>query len=180
MIGLNKGIVRIEIYDSRWPVYFEQEKKRLAKAAGSIPISIEHVGSTAIKGLCAKPIIDILLGVEQFNQGLELVPPFENIGYEFKGENGIPGRHFFAQGQPRTHHLHVVEKNSEFWVEHILFRDRLRKYDFERQEYAKLKRRLAIKYPTDREKYTDSKADFIKNVIDKAKDEEGGAEQNGL
>jgi GrpB-like predicted nucleotidyltransferase (UPF0157 family) len=180
MIGLEKGIVRIENYDTNWPLYFEKEKERLFKASGSIPLSIEHVGSTAINGLCAKPIIDILIGLEQFNQGFELVPSFEDIGYEFKGENGIPERHFFAFGNPRTYHLHVVEKNSEFWVEHILFRDRLRKNDFERQQYAELKRKLANEYPTDREKYTDSKAYFIKKEIKKAKDEEGGAEKNGL
>ena len=180
MIGLEKGIVRVENYDPRWPLYFAEEKERLVKAAGAIPVSVEHVGSTAIKGMCAKPIIDILIGLEHFNQGFELVPPFEDIGYEFKGENGIPERHFFALGNPRTHHLHVVEKKSEFWIEHLLFRNRLSKNDFERQQYEELKRKLAIEYLTDREKYTDSKADFIKQVIRRAENEERGAEKNGL
>jgi GrpB-like predicted nucleotidyltransferase (UPF0157 family) len=170
MIGLEKGKVMLAEYDPRWPAYFEDEKLKLYSAISDTDIWIEHVGSTAVSGLCAKPIIDILVGINTFEEGFLHVPVLEKIGYEFKGENGIKGRHFFAKGDPRTtHHVHMVEKTSDFWKEHIGFRDFLNENNDEKKRYAELKNELADLYPADRDKYTDGKADFIRSTIEKAK-----------
>jgi GrpB-like predicted nucleotidyltransferase (UPF0157 family) len=168
MIGLEQGKVILSEYDPKWPIEFEKEKKLITSAVGPVDILIEHVGSTAVAGLCAKPIIDILIGIPNFADGFSLVAPLEEIGYEFKGKNGIIGRHFFAKGLLRTHHIHMVEKNSTFWKEHVLFRDFLRNNDIDKQKYALLKKNLAQAYKSDRDGYTNAKADFIRSIIQKA------------
>jgi GrpB-like predicted nucleotidyltransferase (UPF0157 family) len=171
MIGLEQGKVLLSEYDPKWPLESAKEKKLITSAVGPVDILIEHIGSTAVAGLCAKPIIDILIGIPNFADGFSLVAPLEEIGYEFKGKNGIVGRHFFAKGLLRTHHIHMVEKNSTFWKEHILFRDFLRKNNTEKQQYALLKIKLAQTYGFDRDGYTNAKADFIRSVIQKAQEQ---------
>ena len=171
MIGLEKGKVILAEYDENWAVEFENERNAIQRAITDYKIGIEHVGSTSVESLCAKPIIDILIGIERFNDGFECVTDLEAIGYESKGENGVPGRHFFAKGNPRTHHIHMVEMNSNFWNEHLLFRNYLRNNSEARIQYSELKKELALKYENDREKYTSSKAEFIKEIIKKAKEE---------
>lgn len=113
----------------------------------------------------AKPIIDIAVAVRQIADAESCVIPLESIGYEYRGEQGIPGRHFFAKGEPRTHHLHLVEADSVFWRSHLLFRDYLRQHADVAAEYETLKRRLAIEYKDNREAYTEGKAAFIENVL---------------
>ena len=169
MIGLEKGKVKLAEYDENWPFEFENEKNAIQRVIQKNEIAIEHIGSTSVKELCAKPIIDILIGIEHFDDGFDIAPKLEAIGYEYKGENGIPGRHYFAKGNPRTHHIHIVELGSDFWKEHLLFRNYLRNNPEARFQYSKLKKELALQYERDREKYTDSKAEFIRNTINKAK-----------
>ena len=167
MIGLEKGKVKLAEFDKNWVVEFENEKNAIQRAITSYKIGIEHVGSTSIEFLCAKPIIDILIGIEHFNDGFECIHDLEAIGYESKGENGVQGRHFFAKGNPRTHHIHMVEINSDFWKEHLLFRDYLRNDSEVRIRYSELKKELALQYENDREKYTSSKSEFIQGIIKK-------------
>jgi GrpB-like predicted nucleotidyltransferase (UPF0157 family) len=150
----------------------------LLKALSGSNIPVEHIGSTSVQGLCAKPIIDIMIGIQKFDDGFKLVDCIEKSRYEFKGECGIPGRHFFAKGNPRTHHIHIVETDSEFWNEHLLFRNYLREHEDDRKRYALLKRDLARKYPNNREMYTDSKTDFIQEVIVRAKNAIGSIVSN--
>ncbi|NOR45469.1 MAG: GrpB family protein [Candidatus Delongbacteria bacterium] len=170
MIGLEKGKVILVEYDKSWGVEFENEKNSIQRAITDYKIGVEHVGSTSIDSLCAKPIIDILIGIEHFDDGFECIHDLEAIRYESKGENGVQGRHFFAKGNPRTHHIHMVEINSSFWNEHLLFRDYLRNNSDTRIRYSELKKELALKYVNDREKYTSSKSEFIQRIIKKAKE----------
>jgi GrpB-like predicted nucleotidyltransferase (UPF0157 family) len=169
MIGLEKGKVLLSEYDTNWPLEFENEKKSIQNTLTENEIRIEHVGSTSVENLCAKPIIDILIGINHFDEGYKFASLLQATGYAYKGENGIPGRHFFVKGDPRTHHLHMVEMNSVFFRDHLLFRDYLRENPEEKNQYAELKKSMAVKYVDDREKYTDSKAEFIQNILQKAK-----------
>ena len=137
--------------------------------------SIEHIGSTAVPGLAAKPIIDIMPGIRRFDDGFDCVAPLEAVGYSYHGEGGIPGRHTFnhmdrdgAQGTG-IQHVHMVTVESEFWTDHLLFRDYLRANPDHADKYARLKRSLAERYRNEREAYTESKSGFISDTIARAK-----------
>ena len=144
---------------------FAEEAVLLRRVVGDYVVAIEHIGSTAICGILAKPIIDIAVGVEKLTDGEKCVVPLENIGYEYRGEHGIARRFYFVKGEPRTHHLHLVEKDSDFWRSHLLFRDYLRAHPAVAKEYENLKLELARKYANDRDAYLYGKTDFIENVL---------------
>ncbi len=127
MIGLKSGTVELAPHAEEWHQLFAQEEARLRDAVGEHVTAIEHVGSTSICGISAKPIIDIAVGVRELADAEKCVRPLEEMGYEYRGENGIPGRYYFIKGEPRTHHLHMVELDSELWKNHLLFRDYLRR-----------------------------------------------------
>jgi GrpB-like predicted nucleotidyltransferase (UPF0157 family) len=168
MIGLERGTVRVVAYTPEWAHLFEEERRCLQDALGAFALRIEHVGSTSVEGLAAKPIIDIAVAVGDLSRVETCVGALAALGYEHKGENGVPGRQYFAKGQPRTHHLHMFESESEGWRAHLRFRDRLRAYPSLVEEYAKLKRRLAGEFPTDRGAYTKAKASFVERVLESA------------
>ena len=132
---------------------------------------IRHIGSTAIPGIYAKPIIDIMAGLET----LETLNPCRNIlitlGYTYEGEQFIPGWHFFKKsiGEFTTHHLHVVEWGSQYWHDHILFHDYLCRHRELAEAYEKLKLELSAKYANDRKSYTRDKTDFIVKVTEMAR-----------
>ncbi len=163
-------------YNLLWPVLFEQEAIRLRQFLNEkLIICVEHFGSTAVPGLAAKPIIDLLVGVHSLAQAKQVaVPPLEALGYSYWRDNPDPGRMFFVQGLPpngpRTHHIHMVELNSLLW-ERLLFRDFLRKYPDEAKRYAYLKCDLAHQFQRDREAYTNAKAEYIQSVMQKARQE---------
>jgi len=113
-----------------WHQLFAEEKARLLEGVATYPLAIEHVGSTAVCGLSAKPIIDIAISVRQISDSERCVIPLEGIGYKYRGEQGIPCRDFFAKGELRTHHLHIVEAASDFWRNHLLLGDYLRQHSF--------------------------------------------------
>ena len=151
-------------YDSSWPARYERERASIVAALGDVMegvAGIEHVGSTAVPGLAAKPIIDIMIGVRELPVGERCVEPLESLGYEYRGDAGIPGRYYFRKGNPRSHHLHMVQHGTEFWQRHLLFRDLLRERPAVAQEYAALKKELAVQYRTDRLAYTEAKTPFI-------------------
>ena len=156
-------------YDPQWPRRYEEERSRIAAALGGLMTGIEHVGSTAVPGLGGKPVIDIMIGVARFEDGERCVAPLEGLGYEYRGEAGIPGRLFFRKGQPRTHHVHLVEQGGDFWEDVLLFRDFLRAHRETAAEYYNLKKELAAKFRTDREVYADAKTPFIQAVLDRAR-----------
>lgn len=161
-------------YDPNWPRVFEAEKARLQAVTGGLLVSIEHVGSTAVPGLSAKPIIDILAGVRTLDEGRRTIGPLtEQLGYQYvpEFEVDMPYRLYFhrhpAQGD--QFHLHMVETTSEFYERHLLFRDYLRAHPEAAQAYADLKRRLADEYGSNREGYTDAKTEFVRSIETQAR-----------
>ncbi|MDE3000111.1 MAG: GrpB family protein [Gemmatimonadota bacterium] len=168
LLGLNRGEVAVSPYREEWKRLFELEKENIEEAIGDYVRDIQHVGSTAIPGMSAKPILDIAVAVRDFDEARICVKPLCGIGYEFRGENGIPRRHFFRKGVPRSHHIHVFEERSTDWRETIRFRDCLRSNQSFAEEYKRLKQNLARRFPKDRTSYQDGKGKFIEEVIKKA------------
>ena len=167
--------IEIVEYDPGWPARFAEEAKRLRATLGSdLVIDLEHFGSTAIPGLPAKPIIDILIAVRSLAEArATVIGPLRELGYVFWAENPKTDRLFFVKGMPpygerRTHHVHIAEPTAEPWLR-LPFRDYLRIHPEEAQRYGQLKRQLALKYRTDREAYTAAKTAYIDEVLAKAK-----------
>jgi GrpB-like predicted nucleotidyltransferase (UPF0157 family)/predicted phosphodiesterase len=179
VIGLERDVVRLVPYAAEWPVLYEQERARLQAAIGGQVLDIQHVGSTAVPGLAAKPILDIAVAVADFDEARRCIAPLEGLGYTYRGENGIPRRHYFVKGEPRTHHLHMLERDSDEWRRHLFFRDHLRAHDEVARAYARLKQSLAERYPHDRGAYTEAKGAFIARVLGNAESAEGiGLQEN--
>ena len=160
-------------YDPLWPGLFAEEAGRIQQAMGDTLVAVEHVGSTAVPGLSAKPIIDILVGVRALGEGEQAAPALAALAYECRGENGIPGRLFFRKGPvqfQRTHHLHMVEVGHAQWASLLSFRDYLRAHPDEARRYEALKQHLAIRFCDDRAAYSAGKADFIKAILEQAQE----------
>lgn len=172
-LGLKKGSVMLAGYSKEWPALFRAERKLLKSKLGKLPIRISHVGSTAVPGLCAKPILDIMLEVRSLEKAEKAATRFKNCGYRQKtrDEDPIPGRIFFSKDIDglRCFHLHVTEVGSTFSLGHMRFRNILRKDLKVAGAYARLKRRLARKFPNNRNAYIDGKAKFISSVLNKLK-----------
>ncbi len=171
MLGLEQGIVRLVPYSSEWKEYFEREKAALQSTLGEKILDIQHIGSTSIPGMPAKPIIDIAIAVDDFEDAKVCIPIIESLGYEYKGEFGIPHRHYFVKGNPRLFHIHMSEITSIEWQNTIQFRDYLRAHPGAAQEYADLKQQLALKYPQDREAYLEGKTEFVEGVLAKCRNQ---------
>lgn len=160
-------LVELVEHDPTWAELFERERTLLAPIFDGRAVGIEHIGSTAVPGLCAKPIVDVLVGVRELTLSREQVEAMEGLGYEFLGEHGLPGRLFFRK-HPRTHHVHVVEHGGQIWERQLTFRDALRSDAEERRRYEEFKRRLAAEgHP--RDVYSDLKTPFIREVEQRAR-----------
>ena len=161
-------------YDPQWPILYEEEKRHILDAIGHVVVAVEHVGSTAVPGLGAKPIIDIMAAVRDLDDAEQCFRPLQEIGYEYVPEHeaSIPERRYFRKGPPEAHrHLHMVELASGFWERHLLFRDFLRGRPEVATQYYQLKKRLAARYGSDREGYTEAKTAFIRWVEGRARSE---------
>ena len=158
-------------YDTTWPLEFAVEADRIARACRGLALRLEHIGSTSIPGLSAKPVIDVLAGRPGNVSGESYVAVFRQLGYEHKGAYGVPGRNYFRRGTPRTHHVHLVSWTSAVWEDHLLFRDYLRSHPETAREYETLKRELAALYIQDKERYTDAKGPFIRSIVRRAREE---------
>lgn len=165
---MRKPIVNLSDYNLNWEKEFEYEKKRIVDVIGDKVVGIEHIGSTSIKGLEAKPIIDIILGVQDLDEVSNFVMPLSEIEYEYVYKPEFKHRRFFRKGLwgQGTCHLHICEINSSEWIEKLLFRDYLRLHSHVAKEYASLKKELASKYKFDRPTYTKKKEPFIKTIIE--------------
>ena len=173
-----KEEIEIRPYDPAWPAMFEDEKACLQNIlAKDLFLRIEHFGSTAVPGLPAKPVVDILVEVVSLNRIKAQVPPvLEPRGYDYfwrptSGDTTPPFYAWFIkrdQAGRRTHHIHMVEKDYPQW-EGLLFRDFLRTHPETANAYAALKKNLAIKYPGDRVAYTRAKTEFVRLYTDKAR-----------
>jgi GrpB-like predicted nucleotidyltransferase (UPF0157 family) len=160
-------------YDEAWPSLFEEERTRIEGAIGPWVEEIEHVGSTAVSGLAAKPVIDIMVGVKSLDESPILVERLVDIGYEYvpEFERVLPFRRYFRKMREgrRTHQIHLVERsNAEWWDRHLLFRDYLRAHPEAAQDYARLKRDLSRRLGGDRVAYTDAKSGFISEIVRRA------------
>jgi GrpB-like predicted nucleotidyltransferase (UPF0157 family) len=170
-LGLESERVRLVPYDSRWPELFRAEAARLASAvaaAGLPALIFEHVGSTAVPGLAAKPILDLAAGRPSEIAADAYLPVLQAEGWVYRGNSGIPGREFFRRGEPRSHHLHLVEYGGWHWKRYLGFRDALRADSTLRDAYTALKRELAERYSDDREAYIDGKTTFVEAVVSRA------------
>ena len=159
-------------YDPQWPIRYQEEKDRIIEAVGHVIVAIEHIGSTSVPGLGAKPIIDIMVAVSHLADAEECIQPLKGIGYEYvpELEVSMPQRRYFDKGSAEARiHLHMVELASEFWQRHLLFRDFLRDHPQVAQEYEQLKRELAAGYGSDRVGYTEAKTSFIRSVEARAR-----------
>ena len=162
-------------YNPRWPELFTTEAARLREVLGSdCIIAVEHFGSTAVPGLAAKPIIDMLVAVTSLKEAREhAVPALEALGYAYWSDDPAPDRLFFVKGLPpngpRTHHVHIVEPTVSHnprlgafeFADRLLFRDYLRAHPDEAQRYEDLKRDLAARFSDDREAYTNGKTEYV-------------------
>lgn len=168
-VGLKRGTVNVVPYKKKWTDEFEKEKARIVEVCGGKVVAVEHIGSTSVPGLAAKPIIDIAVGVTRLKDAEKLLKPLSKIDYHFY-KKFQRQRLFVAKGpdENRTHYLHVMRHKGAKWNNDQLFRDYLRAHPEEVEQYAKLKTALAKKYADDRQGYADAKTAFIKSIITKA------------
>ena len=153
-------------YNPEWPAQFGQVRDALAAALDSVVIAIEHVGSTAVPGLAAKPVLDIDVIVESLDRLPLVVQRMASIGYTHQGDLGITGRHAFKAppGGP-ARHVYVCAVDSIPLREHLAFRDYLRQNPGDARAYATLKRELAAAVGDDRVAYTDRKTVFVRGIL---------------
>ncbi len=178
-------------YDPRWPRRFKEERALVLRTCGAHAfVRIEHIGSTSVPGLAAKPVIDMMPGLRSLDDAPPLIARLASIGYQYVPEfehdtaagPGMPLRRYFRKDEngERAFHMHAVGSGSEFWVDHLLFRDYLRAHPEAAAEYARLKREIAARYnETLSERidinvgYTDYKTDFVEGIKAKARAERG-------
>lgn len=160
--------IEVEPYREEWRERFEAWRARLAAALGRAAIRIEHVGSTAVPGLAAKPIVDVQVSVVDTDDEDQCLPAIESTGVVLRLRE--PGHRYLRPpaDRPRDVHIHVCGAGSRWEAEHLLFRDYLRAYSTAREAYADLKQELAERYPDDRLAYTDAKSAFILDALDAA------------
>jgi len=166
-----KQVREIEVvtYDPKWKEDYLKEIEKIMLVLNDEIIDIYHIGSTSIKGIYAKPIIDILIGVSDINNIDKYNGEMEKLGYICKGEYGIEGRRFFMKGlYNRTHHIHVFKSGNPEISRHLNFRDYMNEHPSDARSYGELKRELAIKFKYDIDGYCDGKDDFIKDIDRKA------------
>jgi GrpB-like predicted nucleotidyltransferase (UPF0157 family) len=165
--------IEIVDYDPRWAFLFNEEAARLrAVLDPSLIVGLEHFGSTAIPGLAAKPIIDILIAVRSLAAArATFVETLQKLDYIYWADNPKKDRMFFVKGMPpfgskRSHHVHITEPTGELW-HRLAFRDYLRAHPDEAATYERLKKQLAVEHQTDREAYTDAKSVYVESVMRK-------------
>lgn len=163
---------KIEVmdYNPEWKNMFKTEAEVIKNILGTNCIVVHHIGSTSIKGLRAKPIIDIMPVVKDITLVNAHNVAFEALGYECKGEFGMTGRRFFIKGgDNRTHHIHIFDESNKKDIErHIAVRDYLRRHPNDAAEYAILKTKLAEKFMYDSDSYCNGKDAFMKELERKA------------
>ncbi len=169
-------------YDPQWPERYQVEAARIRAAIAGWLEQIEHVGSTAVPGLAAKPIIDIAVGVRRLAHAERCIEPLERIGYVYRSgaEDMVPDRRFFRKGESdaREVHLHVVEVRAPDWERWLLFRDYLRAHPEKAREYEQLKRAL-VSCHRDNRAYTAQKTAFIEAAVAEARAANAGLEKAG-
>ena len=166
----DKRRMEVVSYNLNWKDMYKEESEKIKNVLSDIIIDIHHIGSTAIPGIKAKPVIDILVEVKDIEEVDQYNCKMKELGYEVMGEYGIPKRRFFRKGgNKRTHHVHIFQVGNEEIERHINFKEYLIAHPDKGREYSKLKEKLIDKYTYDVENYTNGKSDFIKETDRKAK-----------
>ncbi len=164
--------VELHPYDLDWPAAFERERGLITPIFGANALRIEHMGSTSIPDLPAKPIIDIIVLVRDLDDAIAAVPALEATGYSYWADNPDKAKLFLVRGLPpsphRTHHFHIYANPGEV-QRHLAFRDHLRAHPDVREAYTALKTELAARFRNDREGYTSHKTGFIAEVVEAAR-----------
>lgn len=161
--------IEVVAYDKRWVELFAVSERELRNVLAPFVLDIEHIGSTAVPGLAAKPVIDIQVGVRTLDASVDIVSAVQSLGYEYvpEFEEELPDRRYFRRWTDgrRSHQVHLVERSdTEWWDRHVRFRDWLRLHDDDRERYAELKQSLAAEHRNARRAYTDAKSDFIRAI----------------
>lgn len=172
MVEMKQATVELSEYDPEWPQKFHVEKDLLMKTIGHWNFGgVEHVGSTAVPGLIAKPVVDIMFGVRSLEESKPTISLLADIGYVYSPYKQHL-MHWFCKPSDafRTHHLHLISYQSPLWKERVCFRDLLRSNKQIASAYAALKTDLAVKYKDDRESYTSNKWPFIQQQLERAAD----------
>lgn len=158
--------VIIEDYDPRWPQWFEMLRSPIAACLNEMAASIDHIGSTAVPGLAAKPVIDIGVLLRSSTDLPSVMHRLAELGYEYRGDLGVSGREAFrAKSNAIQHHLYVCAPGNREYNRHIAFRDYLRAHPSDANAYARLKRELAERFGGDREAYSQAKSEFVQRIL---------------
>ena len=164
MLGLKHNINYLVDYDPQWEDNFAEERMRLKNALGDMALGIEHYGSTAVNGMKAKPILDIMVGVSPLDTWKACKAPLEQLGYDYAKHAGVPEHYIFGRGRDlteRTHLVHIVEYHGSSWASDIALRDALRADSLLRQAYMQEKERACRTAPQGRAEYNVQKGAFI-------------------
>lgn len=153
-------------YDAAWPQLYEQWRIRILEACGPLITEIHHIGSTAVPGMLAKPVIDVMPGLAHFEDGFGIVRAMQELGFQSRGEFGIELRHYFHRADI---HVHVYPVGEGQWHDQLAFRNYLRTHEEARTAYANHKRDLQQRHRYDPAAYSDAKADFIDSILAKAR-----------
>jgi len=164
------GGVSLVPWDAAWPARFAEARAAILAACEGVVLGVEHIGSTSIPGIGAKPYLDIMPGLRTFEDGERMVAAMASLGYVYRGEYGISGRHYFSKhihDDPHMwkHNVHSHVIGCADWERHVAFRDALRADDALRDEYWRLKLELAARHPADVQAYADAKSEFVDRVI---------------
>ncbi len=162
--------VHLTDYDPQWPIFFNDEKRRLERIFGKNIIAIEHFGSTAIPGLKAKPIIDILIGLPSLSLSDKYIQELTKLGYTGFGEAGVPGRLYFIKRSPLiSYNLAITNYNSNIWKDNIILRDYLKTHPEDANQYAQFKENVISSGVGTLLEYSKLKHDFVQTLLGKAR-----------
>lgn len=168
MTGLKRGIVKLELHQTEWEENARKTIELLHNIFGATAVDIQHIGSTAIKHIHAKPIIDIAVGVKKLDEIAPYIAVLNENGIIFRGED-VKNQLLFVIGDfsldTRTHHIHIVKYKDKAWDNYINFRDYLNAFEIKAQEYDLLKLDLSAKHPNDRNTYTSRKQELIDKLL---------------
>ncbi|MGH7749349.1 MAG: GrpB family protein [Candidatus Dormibacteria bacterium] len=167
-LGLTRGVVSIAESNPGWSTVYDRLAAALSPALGGLVAAIEHIGSTSVPQLAAKPIIDIAIRLVPEVEGADLTPVLTPLGYEFRGDKGDQGGLLFVledRPEHRIVHLHAIRDGDPQWLRFLTVRDRLRADAAAREAYGALKRSLAIQFAGDRAAYTAAKTSFVARLL---------------
>lgn len=165
VLGVPPGTVRLREYTPLWAELYRIEAAELRETLGTLALDIEHVGSTAVPGLIAKPILDIAIAIPKHALVPKCATLLAHLGYQYAYWADLDNDYTFEKGVQRTHHVHLVEFDSRQWGDYLRFRNALRTNEKLARDYERTKMALGQKFCRDRAAYTRAKADFIRHVL---------------